>query len=69
LFVWSFVLDVIAIAKMSDGEKDFEILALRQQLRIAERKQARGPSIPHWQKVPVVAVACRFSFSVSCHVE
>jgi hypothetical protein len=32
---------------------------LRQQLRIAERKQARGPSIPQWQKVPLVALVLR----------
>jgi putative transposase len=30
---------------------------LRQQLRIVERKQARGPHLPRWQKVPLAALA------------
>jgi hypothetical protein len=34
-----FVLDVIAVSSMTDDEKDVEILLLRQQLRIVERKQ------------------------------
>jgi putative transposase len=36
-----------------------EILLLWQQLRIVERKQSRGPTIPRWQKVPLVAMAVR----------
>ncbi len=44
---------------MTDDEKDLEIMLLRQQLRIVERKQARGPNIPRWQKVPLAALAVR----------
>jgi hypothetical protein len=36
LFVWRFVLDLIAMARMTDDEKDLEIMLLRQQLRIVE---------------------------------
>jgi len=56
LFVWQFVLDLVAVMRMSDGEKDLEIMLLRQQLRIVERKQARGRHIPRWQKVPLAAL-------------
>jgi putative transposase len=59
LFVWCFVLDLAAVVCMSDKEKDVEILLLRQQLRIVERKQKRGPNIPRWQKVPLSALAVR----------
>ena len=59
LFVWVFVLDLAAISRMANEEKDLEILLLRQQLRIIERKQARGPCIPRWQKVPLAAMAGR----------
>ena len=59
LFIWDFVLDVIAVSCMTDDEKDVEILLLRQQLRIVERKQERGPQIPRWQKVPLVALVLR----------
>ena len=46
LFVWEFMLDLAAVMRMGNDEKDLEILLLRQQLRIVERKQPRGPQIP-----------------------
>ncbi len=49
LFAWEFLLDVLAVSRMTDDEKELEILLLRQQLRIVERKQERGPQIPRWQ--------------------
>jgi hypothetical protein len=52
LFVWEFLMDVLAVSRLSDEEKELEILLLRQQLRIVERRQERGPQIPRWQKVP-----------------
>ena len=57
LFVWAFVLDLAAVSRLAEDEKDLEIMLLRQQLRIAERKQPRGPHLPRWQKVPLVALA------------
>lgn len=59
LFIWELVLDVAAVSRLADGEKDLEILLLRQQLRIVERKQEQGPQIARWQKVPLVALAIR----------
>ena len=49
LFLWSFLLDVVVISRLTDEEKDLEILLLRQQLRIVERQQAHGPTLPRWQ--------------------
>ncbi|HEX3051261.1 MAG TPA: hypothetical protein VHP83_11440 [Aggregatilineaceae bacterium] len=34
-------------------------MLLRQQLRIVERRQERGPHIPQWQKVPLAMLADR----------
>ncbi|MBN1450511.1 MAG: hypothetical protein JW963_05795, partial [Anaerolineales bacterium] len=59
LFLWSFVLDLAAVSRLAEDDKDLEIMLLRQQLRIVERKQPRGPHIPRWQKVPLVALAMR----------
>jgi putative transposase len=56
LFIWAFVLDVVAVCRLTEGEQDLEIMLRRQQLRIVERKQARGPHIPRWQKVPLAAL-------------
>jgi hypothetical protein len=59
LFVWQFVLDLGAVLRVTDDEVGLEIVLLRQQLRIVERKQARGPQIPRWQKVPMAALSVR----------
>ena len=59
LFVWEFLMDVLAVSRLSDEEKELEILLLRQQLWIVERKQERGPHIPRRQKVPLAMPAVR----------
>src|SRR5438094_7999625 len=60
LFGWLFVLDLAAVSRLTDSAKDLEIMVLRQQLRIVERKQQRGPPIPRWQKVALVALVLRW---------
>ena len=59
LYVWEFMMDIVSVAGMGSDEKDLEILLLRQQLRIVERKHERGPQIPRWQKVPLAMLAMR----------
>jgi hypothetical protein len=39
LFMWEFLMDVLTISRLTDDEKDLELLLLRSQLRITERKQ------------------------------
>ena len=56
LFVWVFLGDVLVISRLTDEEKDLEILLLRQQLRIVERPQRRGPTLPRSQRIPLVAL-------------
>jgi hypothetical protein len=50
-------LDLAAVSRPAGDEKDLEIMLLRQQLRIVERKQPRGPHLPRWQKAPLAALA------------
>ena len=57
MFVWAFVVDLAAVSRLAEDEKDLEIMLLRQQLQIVERQQERGPQIPRWQKVPLAALA------------
>jgi hypothetical protein len=59
LFVWQFALDLVVVMRMTDDEKNLEIMLLPQQLRIVERKQARVPQIPRWQKVPSAVLTVR----------
>ena len=35
-----------SVSRLTEGEKDLEILLLRQQMGIVERKHERGPHIP-----------------------
>jgi hypothetical protein len=39
LFIWEFVLDLAAVSRLTDSEKDLEILLLQQQLRIVEENK------------------------------
>jgi hypothetical protein len=41
LFVWQFVLDLVVVIRMTDDEKDLEILLLRQQLQIVSGRRGR----------------------------
>jgi urease gamma subunit len=59
LFLWEFLMDVLAVSRLSEDEKELELLVLRQRLRIVERKRERGPQIPRWQKVPLAMLAVR----------
>ena len=56
---WSFILDRALVHRISEREKDIEIMLLRQQLRIVERRQRRGPGLERWDKLPLVALMQR----------
>jgi putative transposase len=58
-FIWGFVLDLTSLSGLTDDEKDLQILLLRQQLRIVERKKTTRLIIPRWQKVPLAVLAVR----------
>ena len=43
--LFAMLLDLLRIARLSEQQKDLELLLLRQQLRIVHRKQHRPPHI------------------------
>lgn len=55
--VFSFLLDLIWVGRRAEQDKDVEILLLRQQLRILQRKQPRPPRISRWEKLTLVVLA------------
>ena len=57
--VFTLVLDILAVWRQSECEKDIEILLLRQQLRILERKQAQPPRISRWEKLSLAVLTAR----------
>src|SRR5579864_7789484 len=64
--IWSVVaqllwlgLDVLSVLRQSEREKAVEVLLLRQQLRILERKQRRPPRVSRWDKLTLAVLAAR----------
>ena len=51
------LLDFITIAGRSRHDKDIEILLLRQQLRVLQRKQTYPLRISRWEKLTLVVLA------------
>jgi putative transposase len=59
--VCSILLDLVALGRHTDHDKDVEILLLRQQLRILQRKQPQPPRIAWWEKLTLVVLARRLT--------
>jgi hypothetical protein len=55
-YLW-FIFDVFTVSHLLELEKDVQILLLRQQPRIIERKQRQAPRLPRWQKVILALLA------------
>ncbi len=56
----AFLLDLVTLACTSDQAKDLELLLLRQQVRILQRKQPRRLHISVWEKLPLAVVTVKF---------
>jgi hypothetical protein len=52
-----FFFDILTVSQLSEREKDVQILLLRQQLRIVERKQRHALRLPRWQKLILALLA------------
>ncbi len=59
--VWSALLDLIWVARRTEQDKDVEILLLRQQLRILQRKQPHPPRISRWEKLTLLVLASKLT--------
>jgi putative transposase len=57
----SILLDLIWVARRADIDKDVEILLLRQQVRILQRKQPRSPRISRWEKLTLVLLVSKLT--------
>src|SRR5829696_1194574 len=52
----SLLLDMFAVRRQSDGAKDLEIVVLRHQLRLLERRQPR-PRLSRWERLTLALLA------------
>ena len=56
-------LDIIAVLGGTNGEKDLEIIILRQQLRILQRKVKSAPRISDPERIILATLTDKFSHS------
>jgi putative transposase len=56
-------LDVVGVLRQSEREQAVEVLLLRQQLRILERKHQRPPRVSRWEKLTLAVLAARLKGS------
>src|SRR3712207_2644946 len=47
--VFSLLLDLMWLSRRAEQDTDLELLLLRQQLRILQRKQLQSPRISRWE--------------------
>ena len=59
--IFSLLLDLVTVVGRSNHEKDLEILLLRQQLRILQRKQPHPPRLARWEKLGLAVLTARLS--------
>ena len=59
LQVISTLMEFIRLGRKSESEKDLEVLLLRRQLAIYERKQDRAPRLSRSEKLMLVVLASK----------
>ncbi|HEY7414409.1 MAG TPA: helix-turn-helix domain-containing protein [Ktedonobacteraceae bacterium] len=57
--LFSMLLDLVSLLVRSDREKDLEILLLRQQIRLLQRKRTCTPRLSWWEKLPLVLLVAK----------
>ena len=61
-WIWqviSMVIELVRLGRRSESDKDLEILLLRRQLAIYERKQERAPHLSRGEKLMLVVLAIK----------
>src|SRR5579872_6037854 len=58
--LFTLMVDLLTLRRQSEHEKDIEILLLRQQLRIVDRKQPRTYQLSRWDKLNIAVLTARF---------
>ena len=59
--VFAVLLDVLMMRRVSERQKDVEILLLRQQLRILQRKLNQSPRISHGEKLLLAVLTMKLA--------
>lgn len=55
--VFALLVDLLTVGRQSALEKDLEVVLLRQQLRLLQRRQRPAPRLARWEKLALAVVA------------
>jgi hypothetical protein len=70
--VWqavSMLIELIRLGRRSASDKDFEVLLLRRQLAIYERRQERAPHLSRGEKLTLVVLGTKLKEQTGCTVK
>lgn len=67
--VVSMLVELVRLGRQSESEKDLEILLLRRQLAIYERRQAQAPRLLRSEKLPLVVLGSKLKARTGCTIK
>src|ERR671932_1384659 len=59
------LVDLLAMGRRSADEKDLEIVLLRHELRLLQRRQPAPPRLARWEKLPLAVLAAKLAGAVA----
>src|SRR5919199_2258532 len=59
--VLALLVDLIAMGRRSVDEQDLEIVLLRHQLRLLQRRHPAAPRLARWEKLPLAVLAAKLA--------
>src|SRR3712207_8153151 len=63
--VFAILVDLLAMGRRSADEKDLEIVLLRHELRLLQRRQPAPPRLARWEKLPLAVLAAKLAGAVA----
>src|SRR5215211_2407703 len=63
--VFAILVDLIAMGRRSADEKDLEIVLLRHELRLLQRRQPAPPRLARWEQLPLAVLAAKLAGAVA----
>jgi hypothetical protein len=56
-----FLVDLVAVTRRTDHDKELEILLLRHQLRLLQRERPRPPRLSRWEKLTLAVLTAKLA--------
>jgi putative transposase len=63
--VLAILVDLLAMGRRSADEKDLEIVLLRHELRLLQRRQPAPPRLARWEQLPLAVLAAKLAGAVA----